>query len=274
MLASPRMAGPERFPGDDAALIEAVRCANVPTLMLVMVHLTGDTDWLRGAIKPRRATPQQMDGGLSDADASEVRERALAVLRDYRDSNRVLPPLPEPAVLAEMMQFSLGQPIAPEYVPMMLDDMALASGGTRDVPGGQAVRGASDLHVVVIGAGMSGVLAAIALHKAGFASRWSRRTRTSAAPGSRTATRAAASTCRTISTRIRSSRTTTGPTITHAATSYSRIFERVATKHGVRERIAFRDRGRGRALRRDAAGAWEVTLRDRRGDRDAARATR
>src|SRR4029079_12391551 len=67
-----------------------------------------------------------------------------------------------------MMQFSLGQPIAPEYVPMMLGDMALASGGARAVPGGQPVPGAHDFHVLVIGAGQSGVLASIALRNAGY----------------------------------------------------------------------------------------------------------
>jgi 4-hydroxyacetophenone monooxygenase len=161
------MSGPAKLPGGDAALVEAVHSANLPTLMLVMVHLTGDTGWLRGAIKPRRATPQQMDGGLSDGEVAQIRERAVAVLRAYRDGDGRLPPPPEPAVLAEMMQFSLGQPIAPEYVPMMLADIGLTSAG-RAVPGGQAVPGARGFHVLVIGAGMSGVLAAIALRQAGF----------------------------------------------------------------------------------------------------------
>src|SRR5437868_8421467 len=158
-----------RLPADDAALVNAVRSANLPTLMLVMVHLTGDLQWLRGPIRPTRASPQHMDGGLSAEQAHEVQARALEVLRAFRERDAELPPLPDAAVLAEMMQFSLGQPVAAEYVPMMLEDMALASGGLRDAPGTPALAAASDFHVAVIGAGMSGVLAAIALERAGFA---------------------------------------------------------------------------------------------------------
>jgi 4-hydroxyacetophenone monooxygenase len=74
-----------------------------------------------------------------------------------------------------MMSFSLGQDVPPEYVPMMLEDMQLVGGASSNdgapLPGVEPVRARSaapaDFHVIVIGAGMSGLLAALRLGQAG-----------------------------------------------------------------------------------------------------------
>jgi 4-hydroxyacetophenone monooxygenase len=156
------------LPDDDAALVDAVGCANVPTLMMVMVHLGGDPSLLRGSIRPRRASPQRPDGGLSAAEAAEVRGQALALLRAFRDrggARQPLPALPSPEVLAEMMSFSIGQAVPAAYVPMLLADMQLVGDETGSQVG--ATRGARPFHVAVIGAGMSGLLAGIKLKQAG-----------------------------------------------------------------------------------------------------------
>jgi 4-hydroxyacetophenone monooxygenase len=157
------------LPDDDAALVEAVQSANLPTLLMVLVHLTGDVNLLRGEIRPQRATPQRPDGGLGGEQAAQVRARALEVLRAFRDGGGALPPLPGDELLSEMMSFSLGQPVAPEYVPMMRRDMfAVANApGLGDAPrrSGTAPR---DFQVLVIGAGMSGILAALRLSQAGI----------------------------------------------------------------------------------------------------------
>jgi 4-hydroxyacetophenone monooxygenase len=69
-------------------------------------------------------------------------------------------------VFAEMMSFSLGQPVAPEYVPMMRQDMQLADQPEASQPL-SAAGAPRDFHVIVIGAGMSGLLAGIKLKQAG-----------------------------------------------------------------------------------------------------------
>lgn len=166
VLASGVVTAFQGLPKDDAALVDAVRSANLPTLMMVMVHLTGDLRLMRGEIRPRRASPQQPEGGFSDQHAHAIREQALQILRAFRDSAGALPPLPSVEVMSEMMSFSLGQEVPPEYVPMMLEDMTL--GGARARPAAEgALR--SDFHVLIIGAGMSGLLAAIELQHAGIA---------------------------------------------------------------------------------------------------------
>jgi 4-hydroxyacetophenone monooxygenase len=156
----------EGFPRDDAALVDAVQSANLPTLMMVLVHLTGDAALLRGEIRPQRATPQRPHGGLTAEQGEQVRARALSALRAFRDGGCVLPTLPSDELLAEMMSFSLGQPIAPEYVPMMRQDMFGAAPAPLLAPAAQST--ARDFQALVIGAGMSGVLAALRLKQAGI----------------------------------------------------------------------------------------------------------
>ena len=150
----------------DAALEAAVASANLPTLTMVLVHLTSDLSLLRGDLRFTRASPQRPDGGVTAEQALALRQRALDELRLCRARGGVLPPLPEPEVLHEMMSFSLGQPVPPEYVPMMLEQMQLAP--PVATPKLSRLPRARDFHVVIIGAGMSGLLAGLKLGEAGL----------------------------------------------------------------------------------------------------------
>ncbi len=155
-------AGP--LPEDDGALVRALQHANLPTLLMVMVQLTGDRALMRGAIRPRRATPQRPGGGLDQAQAQAIRAQALQLLRELREGRRVLPPPPEPSLLHEMMRFSLGQEVPAEYVPMMMQDLGWQpAAAIEPLPAARA----RDFHVLVIGAGMSGILAALQLQQLG-----------------------------------------------------------------------------------------------------------
>jgi 4-hydroxyacetophenone monooxygenase len=156
--------------GDDA-IAAALESASVPTLMMSLVHLTGDTSLLRGPIRPRPAVigQERGQGALSPAERAEVRARALRALAAYRDAGCRLPPPPAPETVREMMSFLVGEPVPDEYVPMMLEEMALAGSDERNVSWdrvpAEARRG---FRVLVIGAGMSGLLAAIRLEEAGI----------------------------------------------------------------------------------------------------------
>src|SRR4029077_12012229 len=68
----------------------------------------------------------------------------------------------------QMMSFMVGEEVPDEYVPMMLEEMALDGGDGRDVAWDAVPAGRrTSFRVVVIGAGMSGLLAAIRLEEAG-----------------------------------------------------------------------------------------------------------
>jgi 4-hydroxyacetophenone monooxygenase len=154
---------------DDAFLAEALEHASIATLMMAIVHLTGDAAILEGAIRPQRPLPGEHDGGLSADDKAAVRSMAFDALRAYRDRGCTLPPLPAAETIRAMMSFMVGEPVADEYVPMFLEEMALDDGDARDldwcaVP---ADRRAA-FSVAIVGAGMSGLLAAIRLEQAGI----------------------------------------------------------------------------------------------------------
>jgi 4-hydroxyacetophenone monooxygenase len=166
----PRVLRPAPAPitEDDAFIARALERASVPTLMMSLVHLTGDVELLRGTIRPAPAMPGDVQGGMSDEDKAAVRSLALAALCAYRDSGE-LPPPPSPDTIREMMSFLVGQEVPAEYVPMMLEELALDGKDARDVEWRDVpVSARRRFRVLVIGAGMSGLLAAIRLEDAGI----------------------------------------------------------------------------------------------------------
>jgi 4-hydroxyacetophenone monooxygenase len=154
----------------DEFIARQLEDASIPTLLMSLVHLTGDTSVLRGAIRPKVVMMGGFQGGLSEAEQAHVRQLALKALKDYRDRGGTLPPQPTPALVQEMMNFMVGERVGDEYVPMMLEELALdgndsrAPRWSREVPA--AVR--EKFHVLVIGAGMSGLLQALRLKEAGI----------------------------------------------------------------------------------------------------------
>ena len=154
---------------DDATIARALESASIPTLLMSLIHVTGDASLLDGPIRPGRAALGEVQGVLTREQKAEVRARALEVLRAYRDAGSKLPPPPSPETIRRMLSFMVGEPVPEEYVPMMLEEMELDGEDVRslhwdrNVPAEQK----SGFRVLVIGAGMSGILAAIRLEEAG-----------------------------------------------------------------------------------------------------------
>jgi 4-hydroxyacetophenone monooxygenase len=144
--------------------------ASIPTLLMSLIHLTGDESLLRGPIRPKVVMMGGFQGDLSEADQASVRRLALKALADYRDRGCTLPPQPSPALVQEMMNFMVGERVGDEYVPMMLEELALDGNDSRAPRWSRQVPAAAreQFHVLVIGAGMSGLLQALRLKEAGI----------------------------------------------------------------------------------------------------------
>lgn len=156
---------------DDEAIAAALEDLSVPTLLVSLVHLTGDASILQGPLRPAGIYLNEVQGFMSPEDQAAARAFALEKIRAYRDGGCVLPPPPTPEVVAEMMRFLVCGDVPEEYVPLMLEELALDGGDPRDLGWGDRVpaEAKEGFHVVVIGAGMSGLLAGIRLAAAGIA---------------------------------------------------------------------------------------------------------
>ena len=158
------------IPGDDAAIAAALEQASIPTLMMSMIHMSGDASLLDGAIRPAGVYINEYQGYMSEEDKAAVRAQALEVIKAFRDGGCRLPAPPDAATIHRMMGFLVAQEVPDDYVPMMLEEMELDGKDQRsDAWGDEVPREVrADHPVLVIGGGMSGVLAAVRLHEAGI----------------------------------------------------------------------------------------------------------
>src|ERR1043165_8641222 len=93
-------------------LRSALEHANLPTLLLVLAHLSGDDAWLEPPFVPgRQRGPGDHDtAGLSESLQSEVRERALEMLLALREGR--LEPAAPPA--SERLEWLLSRSLGEE----------------------------------------------------------------------------------------------------------------------------------------------------------------
>lgn len=158
------------IPGSDEDIANALEDASIPTLLMSMIHMSGDATLLDGPLRPAGCYINEYQGYMSEEDKAAVRLKALEVIRAFSDGGSQLPPAPDAATLHRMMNFIVAQDVPEEYVPMMFEEMELDGRDHRSADFGDDVAAQRrDAHkVVVIGGGMSGVLAAVRLQEAGL----------------------------------------------------------------------------------------------------------
>ena len=156
------------FTDDDDTVRAALEDVSIPTLMLSMVHMTGDAEIIRGRLRPQGLFLNEVQGYMTEADKAEVRALAFDVIRAYRDGGCVLPPPPSPELIREMMSFLVCETVPEEYVPMMHEEMELDGTDARKVELRSDAADRAAFPVVVIGCGQSGLLAGIRLQEAGI----------------------------------------------------------------------------------------------------------
>ena len=158
----------EPFATSDEDIAAALQDVSIPTLLLSLVHMSGNPDLIRGRLRPAGLFLNEVQGYMTEEDKAEARALALEVIRDYRDRGC---PEPEPVsaeLLHEMMSWLVCEKVPDEYVPMLMEEMELDGSDARRV-GVQADAAAREAFpVVVIGCGQSGLLAGIRLKESGI----------------------------------------------------------------------------------------------------------
>ena len=162
----------EPFTDSDDELATALNDVSVPALLLSCVHMTDDEAVRRaildGPLRPAGIFLNEVQGFMSEQDKAAARALALDVIRDYRDRGCPEPAAIDPGLLHRMMNWIVAGEVADEYVPMMLEEMELDGHDARDDALASDPRDRSGFPVIVIGAGQSGLLAAIRLKQAGM----------------------------------------------------------------------------------------------------------
>lgn len=150
----------------DEELRRALDVANVPTLLMVLYQLTGDEAWLQAPYLPTRTRGLDLhdSGGLPDDVQQTVRAAAHEALLAWSKGMEPAIATPEGELFIRMMSTCMGEPVEADYAPIMAEDMGFAPELARRPRGGDA----SKLSVIVIGAGVSGLLASAKLTQAGI----------------------------------------------------------------------------------------------------------
>jgi len=155
---------------DPVFLRAALEAADAATLLLVLVQFTGDRSWLERA-RPYISGPMSYQEKMPADLRESVRASLYDVLMEMAETGTVVPTIPDGALLREMLAVAAGEPVGEDYVAMMLEDLAPTERDPRGLiwrsPPERAVL--ADFHVVIVGAGMSGLCAAIRLQEAGIA---------------------------------------------------------------------------------------------------------
>ena len=157
------------LPLDDEPIRKALEDAHLPALLPALAQITGDRSLLREDLFPDTVTLAAEQGGLSPEAQAAARELALETLAKWRDAGSVVAPPPSLAQVRGMMDFLIGDHVSDEYLPLLLEELAFADTDPRAPEWRKdALSADRSLRVVIIGAGMSGILAAHRLKQAGI----------------------------------------------------------------------------------------------------------
>ena len=153
---------------EDAALDEALKAAHIPTLMLALVHLTGDASHLKDAPPIVYDPLGDGQGGLPPAWQEAMRTKAREAWRAWK-AGKPLAAQPDQATLRRMMDTIAGMPIPEHYVPFLLEELAMdGADPKRPAPIAPKLKASGrKLKVLIVGAGMSGLLSGLRLKQAG-----------------------------------------------------------------------------------------------------------
>tara|TARA_B100000700_G_scaffold246173_1_gene274964 strand:- start:10524 stop:12443 length:1920 start_codon:yes stop_codon:yes gene_type:complete len=150
---------------DEQIFAQAIEVANIPTLLMVLVQLTGELHWLEEPYLPKRqpGLGDNDTGGLEPAHQQEVRESALEAILAWREGRPVALPEPEEDLIVRMLSVSMAEPVPSEY-----GQFTAAQLGQVKFLDHEPIASPDDFSVLIIGAGVSGLCAAINLQMLGI----------------------------------------------------------------------------------------------------------
>jgi 4-hydroxyacetophenone monooxygenase len=159
----------DALPADDADLLDLVRKGALVPLLAALAHTTGDLSLLSDDLRPDPAHIREPQGGLSGEQRAAARRAIAAALREWDRAGRPVADTDDPDELRQIMEFLIGEAISEDQLQLLVEELNV---GDEDPRAPRWRKGDLDanreLRVVVVGAGMSGLLAAHRLQQAGI----------------------------------------------------------------------------------------------------------
>lgn len=153
---------------DPEVLRDAITDADIRVLLMVVFHLSGDRKWLGPRYRPQRDVRliADEDAGLAPEIRAEILEAAVDLLLAKAGQE---PAVRDPGneLMLEMMRQCMAENIAPDYAPMMREEMGLCPRDARwEVP--PAPERLAAMQVLIVGAGASGLILGARLKRLGI----------------------------------------------------------------------------------------------------------
>jgi 4-hydroxyacetophenone monooxygenase len=160
---------PEPIAASDDEIRASLVDAPIPPLLASVAHLTGDLSIARADLLPDLARVLEPDAGYSPEQIAEARELAAGALIRHRDAGNPKQPPLSAADRRRLVEFVSGAPIDDDAEPLYEAELALDGADLRrptwtvsEISPGTRVT------VGIVGAGMSGIIAAHRLRQAGI----------------------------------------------------------------------------------------------------------
>lgn len=156
-------------PSNIAALRATLEQADIRVLLMSLVHITGEQEWL-DRVEPfieaqfygGAKNPQGVGASIPDELKAEIRERMLGVILEGRRPLAT----PTPEQMQRMMSICVGEHVGDEFLPLVLEQSGFT--GIQEVDLSARVKPPAGFKVMVIGAGMAGICAGVRLGEAGY----------------------------------------------------------------------------------------------------------
>jgi 4-hydroxyacetophenone monooxygenase len=149
----------------DDVIRSALEFIDAP-LLAALAALTGDDGLLEPELTPDLSNPLDATGGWTEAKVTRARELAFGAITDWRDRGCPSPAETDRDFIGRIMAFTVGGSLPEAYTDLLLEE--LDAGQDRRAPDWvkEEVDASRPFTVAVVGAGMSGLLAAYRLAQA------------------------------------------------------------------------------------------------------------
>jgi 4-hydroxyacetophenone monooxygenase len=155
------------LPADDDVVEAALRDAELVALVATVAHITGDLSYLEPSLRPDPLLAREPQAGLTADQQARARELIADGLRRFRDELGGVPAHPSADELHAIMNFCAGEDVSDRYLPLLREELAIDGDLRAPQWNASDIAPERDLHVVIVGAGMSGIAAGHRLRQAG-----------------------------------------------------------------------------------------------------------